>query len=138
MGPTLKEFIKSLPVEERRMIEARTRELIAEELSLQDLRKAMGRTQVEMARTLGVGQDAVSRIEKRADMLLSTLGAYVKGMGGELKLVAEFPGRPPVRLTGLEPLAAAPVDAATPRRRSRRATKRTRGAAAPRKRRKAA
>jgi hypothetical protein len=122
MGVTLKEFIGSLPAKERRAIEARAAELIAEEASLKDLRKAMGKTQVEMAKTLGVGQDAVSRVEKRADMLLSTLGEYVKGMGGDLALVAEFPDRPPVRLTGLGAIAPRP---------SRRARSRKARASAP-------
>jgi transcriptional regulator with XRE-family HTH domain len=97
------------------------------------LRKAMGKTQVEMAKRLGVGQDAISRVEARADMLLSTLGAYVKGMGGELTLVAQFPGRAPVRLTGFELLAEPPAK----RPRAKRAAKRT-TTSAPRKRRKAA
>lgn len=105
MGMTLKEIMNSLPPEERRKIETRAKELIAEELSLQDLRKAMGKTQVEMAKKLGVGQDAISRVEKRTDMLISTLGDHVRGLGGELKLIAEFPGRPSVRLTGIESIA---------------------------------
>ena len=57
-----------------------------------------------MAKKLKVGQDTVSRVEKRTDMLLSTLSGYVEAMGGELNLVAEFPHRPPVRLQMLEPL----------------------------------
>lgn len=105
MGRTLDEKMKALPEARRRKVEARAVELIAEEASLQDLRKAMGLTQVKMAKMLGVGQDTVSRVEKRADMLLSTLGDYVKTMGGELSLIAEFPDRPPVRLNVLEPLA---------------------------------
>lgn len=109
MVRTLKAFIKSLPIEEQRAIAARTQELLAEEASLQDLRKAMGKTQVQMAKTLGVGQDAISRVEKRTDMLLSTLGDYVRGMGGELKLIAEFPGRRPVQLAGLGALRSGPV-----------------------------
>ncbi len=115
MGRTLKEIMDSLPAARRRQIEARAKELIAEELSLQDLRKAMGKTQVQMAKKLGVGQDAISRVEQRADMLLSTLGDYVKGMGGELSLIAEFPNRPPVRLAGLEALGQKPK----PRKRTR-------------------
>ena len=105
MGRTLREIMNSLPPARRAKIEARARELIAEELSLQDLRKAMGKTQVEMAKKLGVGQDAISRVEKRTDMLISTLGEHVRGLGGELKLIAEFPGRPSVRLTGIESIA---------------------------------
>lgn len=122
MGRTLDEVMKSLPAARRREIEARAKELIAEELTLQDLRKAMGKTQVELAKALDVGQDAISRVEKRTDMLLSTLSEYVKGMGGELKITAEFPGRPSVRLTGFAPLVrqeTRPRRAAAPARKRR-------------------
>lgn len=111
MARTLNEVMKSLPKARRAKIEARAEELIAEEASLQDLRKAFGLTQVTMAKKLKVGQDTVSRVEKRTDMLLSTLSGYVEAMGGELNLVAEFPDRPAVRLQMLEPLkkSAAPT-----------------------------
>ena len=49
-----------------------------------------------MAAALGVRQDTISRLEKRSDMLLSTMRHYVESMGGELELVAKFPDRPPV------------------------------------------
>ena len=105
MPRNLKEVMKSLPKARRTKIQARAAELIAEEATLQDLRKAFGLTQVQMAKKLNIGQDSVSRVEKRADMLLSTLRGYVEAMGGELNLVAEFPGRPPVRLQLLEALS---------------------------------
>ncbi len=105
MARTLGEKLKTLPAARRRKINARAKELIAEEASLQDLRKAMGKTQVELAKTLDVGQDAISRVEKRADMLLSTLSDHVRGLGGELTLVAEFPDRAPVRISGFGSLS---------------------------------
>jgi len=64
--------------------------------TLKDLRKAAMRTQEDLAAALGVGQDTISRLEKRSDMLLSTLRHYVESVGGTLALVAEFPNRPPV------------------------------------------
>ena len=51
---------------------------------------------LDLAIRLGVGQDTVSRIERRSDILLSTLRRYVEAMGGELKLVASFPNREPL------------------------------------------
>ena len=51
-----------------------------------------------MAATLGKGQDEVSRIEQREDLLLSTLQGYVRSLGGELELVCTFKGRDPVRI----------------------------------------
>jgi DNA-binding XRE family transcriptional regulator len=82
----------SLPAKRRDRIERRARELA----TLKDLRQAVARTQADLAASLGVGQDTVSRIEGRSDMLLSTLRRYVKAMGGELELVARFPNRPPL------------------------------------------
>jgi len=105
MARALKNFISRLPVSERRRIEARAKELIAEEMSLQDLRRAVGKTQTAVARRLKVGQDAVSKLETRSDMYISTLRGFIEAMGGELELVAQFPDRPPVRLDELGTLA---------------------------------
>lgn len=106
MARTLDDVIASLPKAERDKIEARARQLFAEEKSLRELRKAMSKTQVALARRLKVGQDTVSKIETRTDMLISTLRAYLKAMGGELELVATFPGRPPVHLDKLGVIAS--------------------------------
>lgn len=51
-------------------------------------------------------QGNVSKVEKRTDMLLSTLREYVEAMGGTLELVARLPGRGPVKLEGLRDLNA--------------------------------
>jgi transcriptional regulator with XRE-family HTH domain len=85
----------------RKKVEARAAELIAEEMTLRELRKARKLTQVRVARALGVNQDSVSRLEKRSDLLLSTLRKTVEAMGGSLSVVAEFPDRPPVVLSGI-------------------------------------
>ena len=98
MARTLPQKLKTLPKTREIRIEERATELIQEELSLRDLRKALDRTQVEVARQMGVGQDTISRYEQKADMLLSTLDRYVRAMGGRLSLVAEFPDRKPVRV----------------------------------------
>jgi hypothetical protein len=105
MARTLKEVVATLPANERRKIAARAKQLVAEELSLRDLRKAIGKTQTAVARQLKVGQDAVSKLEMRSDMYISTLRGFVEAMGGELELVAQFPNRPPVRLEELGGLA---------------------------------
>jgi transcriptional regulator with XRE-family HTH domain len=112
MPRTIDQIVAELPKSERTKIEARARELIDEEMSLQDLRKAVGKTQTAIAKRLKVGQDAVSKLEARSDMYISTLRNVLKAMGGELELVARFPGRPPVRLAELGDVA--------PRRKPRR------------------
>ena len=63
-----------------------------------------------MADVLGIGQDSVSRLEQRSDLLISTLRGYVEALGGRLSLVAEFPNHEPVILTGI---AALEGDSAT-------------------------
>jgi DNA-binding XRE family transcriptional regulator len=93
-------LIKKLPPAQRRKVEARAAQLIAEEMTLRELRHARKLTQVRVAKSLGISQDSVSRLEKRSDLLLSTLRKTVKAMGGSLSLVAEFPDRPPV-LSGI-------------------------------------
>ena len=101
MGSTLKQKIAQLPAKRRAHVKARAAELIAEEMSLRDLRKALDRTQADIADRLGVGQDTVSRYEQRTDMLLSTLQNYVQAMGGKLTILAEFPNRRPVKISTL-------------------------------------
>ncbi len=76
-------------------------ELIAEEMTLQELRHARKITQVRLAKQLGIGQDGVSKLEKRADLMISTLRKTVEAMGGSLSLVAQFPDRGPVLLSGI-------------------------------------
>jgi transcriptional regulator with XRE-family HTH domain len=77
--------------------------MIEEEMTLRKLRSAQQLTQKRVAELLGVQQDSVSRMERRADMLLSTMSGYVEAMGGKLRLVAEFPNRRPftVKLSDL-------------------------------------
>jgi transcriptional regulator with XRE-family HTH domain len=70
-------------------------------MTLQELRRARKLTQVRMAKELGIGQYGVSKLEKRADLMISTLRKTVEAMGGSLSLVAEFPDREPVVLSGI-------------------------------------
>ncbi len=101
MPKNIDEKIKKLSASQRKKVETRAAELIAEEMTLRDLRKARALTQARMAEELGITQDGVSRLEKRSDLLLSTLRKTVEAMGGSLSLVAEFPDRAPVVLTGI-------------------------------------
>jgi DNA-binding XRE family transcriptional regulator len=100
MATTLREKLASLPIERREKIEAKAQQMIAEEMSLQSLRKARLLTQEKVAELLDIRQENVSRIEKRADLLISTLRDYVGSMGGELRLIVEFPDYPPIELSG--------------------------------------
>ena len=101
MAVNVNQKIKALSPNRRRKVEARAAQLIAEEMTLRELRRARKLTQVRMAKALGITQDSVSRLEKRSDVLLSTLRKTVQAMGGNLSLIAEFPDRPPVVLSGI-------------------------------------
>ena len=101
MDKTLQEKLAKLDKKRRTRIEARAKDLIAEEMTMRDLRKALDLTQKEVAKKLDISQDNVSRLESRSDVLLSTLREYVHSLGGELSIMAEFPDRPPVLLAGL-------------------------------------
>ena len=101
MALNVEDVITRLDPAERRKVEEVAAELIAEEMTLRELRKARKLTQVSVARELGIGQDGVSRLEQRSDILLSTLRRTVEAMGGSLSLIARFPDRPPVELSGL-------------------------------------
>ena len=99
MAVNVNDKIKKLSSAQRKKVEARAIALFAEEMTLRELRHARKLTQVRMAKALGITQDSVSRLEKRSDLLLSTLRKAVHAMGGKLSLVAEFPDRPPVVLS---------------------------------------
>jgi transcriptional regulator with XRE-family HTH domain len=95
------DIINELSSARRKKVEARAAQLIAEEMTLQELRRARKLTQVRVAKELGIGQDGVSKLEKRADLMISTLRKTVEAMGGSLYLVAEFPDRDPVVLSSI-------------------------------------
>ena len=103
---TLTERMDQLPVERRSRVEERANALIAEEMSLRALRMARKKTQARVAAELGINQENVSRMEQRTDLLISTLSGYVEAMGGKLRLVVEFPDRPPIALTHIGSLDA--------------------------------
>lgn len=105
MRRTVAAKIAGLPADRQERIHARAKELIAEELTLQQLRKARNKTQVAVARKLHIGQDTVSRYEQQADLLLSTFQRYVEAVEGKLSLVVEFPDRKPVKIGGFGELS---------------------------------
>jgi transcriptional regulator with XRE-family HTH domain len=100
----LDEVINALPAARRKRIAKRAAQLIAEELTLRELRKARKITQTQLAKKLGVKQEQISRIEKRTDLHISTLRRSVEALGGSLSLIAEFPDGAPVKLSGLSEL----------------------------------
>lgn len=84
------ELTKDFSEERRRRIDDMRKEMLAE-MPLHELRRARTLTQQDLAKKLGINQPAVSKIEQRADVYVSSLRAYIEAVGGKLKIVAEFP-----------------------------------------------
>lgn len=88
MSTTLRSIIEEFSPDDRKFIHRKSRQLAQEMVrhadSLAEVRTALVMTQDEVARVLNVKQNAVAQLEKRSDLLLSTLRKYVEAMGGEL------------------------------------------------------
>jgi hypothetical protein len=97
MGRPLSQVIAALQRRQQR-IETRRQELGQEVEGLRELRKIAGKGQTDIATALKIKQPSVSKIEKQADMYLSTLRSYVEAIGGELELIVRLPERPAVRI----------------------------------------
>jgi predicted XRE-type DNA-binding protein len=115
MGRNLSQVISDLPAERQERIESRYQELKQELEGLRELRQIAGKAQAEIATALNIKQPSVSKIEKQADMYLSTLRNYVEAIGGELELTVKLPDRPAMRIHRLGDMtgAAAGPDATT-------------------------
>lgn len=103
---TMADKIREMSPARQRAIHRGANELIAEELTLRQLRELLGLTQDEIADRLEIAQENVSRFERREDVRLSTLRGYVEALGGELHITVRFPDRAPIELT--TPVSAAP------------------------------
>ena len=84
------DLTKDFTPERRQRIEALKGELLAE-MPLHELRRARALTQRDLANMLRVNQPAISKLEQRTDVYVSSLRAYIEAVGGKLKIVAEFP-----------------------------------------------
>jgi DNA-binding XRE family transcriptional regulator len=99
MAMKFEDYLANLPGDERLAVLAKGQELITEEATLRELRSAHSQSQAEIAAKFGVNQAAVSKLERRTDMYVSTLREYVRAMGGELEIIARFPDKPPVKIS---------------------------------------
>lgn len=99
MTVSLEEMLAEESEESRARIRGLAREMRAE-INLRELRRLRKLTQTRLSKKLKIGQEGVSRIEKRTDLYLSTLRSYVEAVGGKLSLIVEFPDRSAVTLAG--------------------------------------
>jgi transcriptional regulator with XRE-family HTH domain len=95
---TLAEKMAMLEPVRRARIEKEAEKLSKDYQTLQQLRKAQRMTQEQLARQLGVRQATIAQLERRSDLMLSTLRSYVEALGGKLELTVEFPGQTPLAL----------------------------------------
>ena len=102
MKKTLNDYLQALPKERRAKVEQRAKEILAEEMTLQELRKAIHQSQQKLAQVLKVQQGEISKIEHRTDMYVSTLRDYIQAMGGTLEIIASFPNRTPIKIVQFE------------------------------------
>jgi transcriptional regulator with XRE-family HTH domain len=65
--------------------------VILDAMDLPELRDLLEVTQEDLAFRLSISQSNVSRLERRDDMLVSTLRQWVAALGGELHILAVFP-----------------------------------------------
>jgi len=112
------------PESQRRAIEKT--EAMIRDMALDELRVARNLTQEQLAKTLGVAQAAVSKMERRADMYISTLQTAIKAMGGDLEIRAVFP-EGTVRIQQFADLDPRGSRASAGAGRARRAARRRRG-----------
>ena len=90
MARKFRDLIAALSHEDRAEIEARVQQTLAE-MRLRELRKARRLSQVALAKKLKAQQATISKLERRTDMYVSSLRAYISAMGGELEIIARFP-----------------------------------------------
>lgn len=127
MGRNIEEIIAALPKERRSRIEKASRrmarEMVAYADSLAEVRRAFSKTQAEVGTDLGMPQNAVSQLEKRKDMRLSTLVRYVDALGGELALIVRLKDGSQVELDGMVRQGESPRPKRSSRQRSRLANR---------------
>lgn len=134
MGRNIDDVLAGLPKARREKIEAnatrKAREMIEYADSVSEIRRAMDKTQSEIARQLGVGQVAVAQLEKRSDLLLSTLRRYIRAAGAELSLVVRTKQGAEIVLQSLGEVAVKRKPATKPKRNGAATTAARRGALA--------
>lgn len=103
------ELRKGIPPARRAKNNEATKAMLTE-MALHELRHAREMSQEELARELHVGQPAVAKLERRADMYVSNLRRYIEALGGTLEITAKFPDTS-VSITNFSDLASQRQDA---------------------------
>jgi transcriptional regulator with XRE-family HTH domain len=91
MAKKFEELWLKMPEESRARADAKAKKLLAE-MSLDRMRRARGLSQEALAQRLNVKQPSIAKLEQRTDMYISTLRDHIRALGGELEIIARFPG----------------------------------------------
>jgi predicted transcriptional regulator len=90
MAKNFRNLLDKMSASARARVEAGAQEMVRD-MPLDELRAALDLTQVHLAELLRVKQSAISKLERRSDMFISTLRRIIEAMGGELEIRAVFP-----------------------------------------------
>ncbi|HEX7284866.1 MAG TPA: XRE family transcriptional regulator [Candidatus Angelobacter sp.] len=101
MAKPYKLLREKMPRAARYESEVRAKRMLAE-MALDEIRHAQEKTQQDLATLLNVNQAAISKLEGRIDMYVSTLRKYVEALGGQLEIIARFPDGTAVRISQFE------------------------------------
>lgn len=112
MGVSLDDVLSELPVDSQAHVEAEAERMYEDYMTLQQLRKAHEMTQVALSEKLGKQRATIAQMEKRSDLMISTLRDHVEALGENLSLQVEFPGHRPAHLQALGDLDEPPTRAA--------------------------
>ena len=100
MAVSLADVLNELSPDDRDEVERGAQDLVIESRTLRALRKALGVTQDQLADALETTQGNVAQIESKRDVMVSTVTRIVNALGGDLHLIATFPGQAnPIRVS---------------------------------------
>jgi len=91
MAKSFDELVKRTATKKTQARAARRTQELLQELLLSEVRQLAGKSQREVAQTLGMKQPSLSKLENQADMQISTLRKIVQALGGKLEVLARFP-----------------------------------------------
>jgi DNA-binding XRE family transcriptional regulator len=110
LGRSYDEIFATFSPEDQARIKARSAELMRQVEGLQQLRKIAEKSQKQVADKLGIKQPSVVKMEKQADLYISTLRKYVAAAGGKLTLMVDFPEVGSFEIKGLGDLIIGPEE----------------------------
>lgn len=121
MGRKIDDIIASLPRERRDTIdhlaEQKVRDMVAHARTLNDFRRAVGKTQAEVAKELGIGQNAVSQLERRSDTYVSTLRGFLRALGLTLEMAVVAKNGERINLPNFRPWESPTDEGSSPGKR---------------------